>query len=190
MATGDRRGFPITRPSVKPLNSSVSTGSSEPCWLASVGTAGSTGDPAEYGIWIPQNCAKLFERQPNNFLVSFVLFLYKTACVFVFHRLRQDGCVPRKISISICISQHSDPGGIAKASASTYERQVSAQTPLNIWIISTSTFLWFTKFWQLMGKNPCAMLGDVSRLSGVKPKETYTLKSHRGFWRYHSLTGK
>ncbi|OPJ80384.1 hypothetical protein AV530_010713 [Patagioenas fasciata monilis] len=37
------------------------------------------------------------------------------------------------------------------------------------------------RFWPLMGKNVRAMLGDVPRLSGVKSKKPYALKSQRGF---------
>lgn len=88
------------------------------------------------------------------------------------------------------MSQHSGPRNIAKGSASAHERQMSAQIPSNMWIISKSTFFWCTKSWQLIGKNLCAMLGGVPRLPGMEPKETSTLKWRRDFWRCHSRAGK
>lgn len=153
MSTGDQRSFPITRPSTETSTSSVTTEPWEPCWLVSVGRLGCTGDSTSgYGRWLQKATLQLFG-----------LVLYKTICVFIY--------IGQK-SKSVCMSQHSNPRSIAEGSALACERQISAQIPLNMWIISNSAFLWCIKFWQLIGKNLCAMLGGVSRLPGVKPKET------------------
>lgn len=63
-------------------------------------------------------------------LFYFIFFsFYKYLC---FHVLQaQMGWLRSRGNKPICISQHSDPGGIVKGSASTCERFVSAQTPLN-----------------------------------------------------------
>lgn len=89
-------------------------------------------------------CKGLLSYLKDNLALFFLFSIFLGTCVSTFHSLGQDNCSQENKPI-ICISQHSRSKGIAlRISINVWKVGISSGTSQQI--ISTSIFLWGTKF--------------------------------------------